>query len=470
MFSWYLFGATANSAADLVEHSIVASIQNLFFDELYFQPSTRILHSAAALAFRKVLHFWYPLTVFSDCVFDPDGNNASVVHRHKLRLEMSNPAFYNSDPAPREQCQPAGLLQKDVVQANIAARDSASAESGMPLFPFVTVVVPIRNEADYIASCLRSILVSNYPRYQLEVIIVDGFSDDGTRQIIQQLMVEDTRLRMLNNPERIVPHAMNLAIDAARGDVIIRVDGHADVAEDFVSNSVKVLQTVPDCWCAGGSIETVSHTRTGQIIAACMSTRAGVGNAHFRLRDYEGYVDTIAFGAYWRWVFDRIGKFDEELVRNQDDELNARLIMHGGRIFMSRSIRCRYYPRTNLRKLWRQYFQYGFWRIRTIQKLGRPATLRQVIPMLFVIGMLSLSIAAIGWPAARMALLVYIALYASVLSVGVVQVGRRTGVHGFLLAPIVFLILHLGYGLGCLWGSVRFVLLKRGRISQQMSR
>ena len=310
----------------------------------------------------------------------------------------------------------------------------------MPTTPFVTVVVPIRNEADYIARCLRSILVSDYPPNQLEVIVVDGLSDDGTRQVIQRLMLDDTRLRMLDNPERIVPHAMNRAIAAARGDVIIRVDGHADVAEDFVSNNVKVLQTRPDCWCAGGSIETVSHTRIGQVIAACMSTRVGVGNAHFRLRNYEGYVDTIAFGAYWRWVFDRIGMFDEELVRNQDDELNARLIMHGGRIYMSSSIRCRYYPRTSLKKLWRQYFQYGFWRIRTIQKLGRPATLRQVMPMLFVIGLISLSIAAIGWSAARIALLVYVGLYASVLSLGAVQVGHHTGVQGFLLAPIVFLI------------------------------
>lgn len=336
--------------------------------------------------------------------------------------------------------------------------------------PFVTVVVPIRNEAGYIARCLSSILASDYPQDQLEVIVVDGLSDDGTRQIIQQLMLDDTRLRMLDNPERVVPHAMNRAIAAARGGVIIRVDGHADVAEDFVSNSVKVLQTRPDCWCAGGSIETVSHTRIGQIIAACMSTPVGVGNAHFRLGDYEGYVDTIAFGAYWRWVFDRIGMFDEELVRNQDDELNARLIMHGGRIYMSSTIRCRYYPRTSLKKLWRQYFQYGFWRIRTIQKLGRPATMRQVAPMLFVIGLISLCISAIGWPAARIALLVYIGLYVGGLILGAVQVGLRTGVQGFLLAPIVFLILHLSYGLGCLWGTIRFVLLKRGRISQEMSR
>lgn len=336
--------------------------------------------------------------------------------------------------------------------------------------PFVTVVVPIRNEADFIAKCLQSILASNYPKEKLEIIVVDGLSDDGTRGIVEQMIRDDPRIRLLDNPEQIVPYAMNRAIDAACGQIITRVDGHADVAKDFISNSVRVLLERPDCWCAGGSIDSISHTQIGQIIAACMSTPVGVGNAHFRLRDYEGYVDTIAFGSYWRWVFDRIGKFDEELVRNQDDELNARLIMNGGRIYMSGSIQCRYYPRTSLKKLWRQYFQYGFWRIRTIQKLGRPATVRQLIPMLFVTGLIFFMLTAVIWPLARIALLVYTGLYVSMLCLGAAQVGLRTGLRGFLLAPIVFMILHFAYGIGCLSGIVRFVLLKRGKISQQISR
>lgn len=337
-------------------------------------------------------------------------------------------------------------------------------------FPFVSVVVPIRNEADFIEECLQSILRNRYPRERLEVLVVDGFSNDGTREIVQQLMLGDSRVRLLDNPERIVPHAMNRAIAASRGEIITRVDGHADVAEDFILNSVRVLQEHPECWCAGGSIDSISATRVGQIIAACMSTPVGVGNAHFRLQNYEGYVDTIAFGSYWKWVFERIGPFDEELVRNQDDELNARLIMNGGRIYMSRRIHCRYYPRTSLQKLWRQYYQYGFWRIRTIQKLGRPATLRQLVPMLFVTGLLSLAAAAVAFPLTRMALLVYVGLYLGGLAAGAIVVGRRTGFAGLVLAPVVFMILHFGYGLGCLWGIVRFVILRGGRVRERMSR
>lgn len=336
--------------------------------------------------------------------------------------------------------------------------------------PFVTVVVPIRNEADFIAECLHSILSNKYPPEKLEVLVVDGLSNDGTRDIVRQLIASDPRIRLLDNPERIVPHAMNRAIEAARGDVITRIDGHADVADDFISNSVEVLKLHPECWCVGGSIDSISHTPVGRIIAACMSTPVGVGNAHFRLRNYEGYVDTIAFGSYWKWVFDRIGKFDEELVRNQDDELNARLIMNGGRIFMSQSIRCRYYPRTSLLKLWRQYYQYGFWRIRTIQKLGRPATIRQLVPMIFVSSLLCLAAAAVVLPIARIALLLYVGLYLSALLIGAIQAARRTSFLGFLLAPVVFMILHFAYGLGCLHGVIRFAILKRGKISHQMSR
>ncbi|MFM7056192.1 MAG: glycosyltransferase family 2 protein [Planctomycetota bacterium] len=336
--------------------------------------------------------------------------------------------------------------------------------------PVVSVVVPIRNEADFIEECLQSILRNSYPPEKLEVLVVDGLSNDGTREIVQQLMLKDSRVRLLDNPQRIVPHAMNIALAAARGKVITRVDGHADVADDFIANSVQVLQQRPECWCVGGSIDSISETRVGRIIAACMSTPAGVGNARFRLQNYEGYVDTIAFGSYWKWVFERIGNFDEELVRNQDDELNARLIMNGGRIWMSRRIRCRYYPRTSLRKLWRQYFQYGFWRIRTIQKLGRPATLRQLVPMAFVTVLLSLLFASVIVPLARTALCTYVGLYLTGLIVGAIPVGRRTGFPGLLLAPVVFMILHFGYGLGCLWGLVRFVLLRSGRIEEKMSR
>jgi glycosyltransferase involved in cell wall biosynthesis len=334
-----------------------------------------------------------------------------------------------------------------------------------PALPTVSVLVPIRNEADFIARCLRSLLDSDYTG-DLEILVIDGMSDDGTRAIVEQAAQSEPRIHLLDNPHRIVPHAMNIGIRVARGDIILRVDGHAEVPADFVRRSVQVLQEHPECWCAGGQIETIGPTLVGRTIAAAMSTPVGVGNAMFRLKDYEGYVDTIAFGAYWRWVFDRIGLFDEELVRNQDDELNARLIQRGGKIYMSRSIRSRYFPRTNLRKLWRQYFQYGFWRIRTIQKLGRPATPRQVVPLVFVVLLILLVIGGALWSPLRWACGAYVAAYGLGLGAGSLQVARRAGMASFFLAPVVFAILHFAYGLGSLKGVIWFVLLRRGSLQR----
>lgn len=378
------------------------------------------------------------------------------------------PSRSGADQSPPDFCAETDVGTE--CKAVLPGISRSGADAGAEQLPCVTVVIPIRNESGFIAECVQSILANQYPTDRLEVLVVDGLSDDGTREIIRKMMTSDPRIHLLDNPEKTVPYAMNRAIAASCGDIIIRVDGHAEVAPDFVVNSVKVLLQRPECWCAGGAIETVNDTLTGQVIAAAMSSPVGVGNARFRLGDYEGYVDTIAFGAYWRWVFDRIGNFDEELVRNQDDELNARLIFGGGRIYLSRSIRSTYYSRTSLRKLWKQYYQYGFWRIRTIQKLGRPATVRQMIPLLFVAGLLVLTAAALPWAPARTLLAGSLAVYGLGIMAGTLQVCRRTGIRGLPIAPIVFLILHFAYGFGSLWGLVWFTLLGRRGAQHAMSR
>ncbi len=331
-----------------------------------------------------------------------------------------------------------------------------------PEQPKVSVVMPIRNEAGFIERCIRSVLDNDYPPDRLEVLVVDGISDDGTREIVRRLADETGRVRLLDNPHRIVPHAMNLGIAEARGDIILRVDGHAEVAGDFIRHSVEELAAHPEAWCAGGPIETVNSTVVGRAVAAAMSSPVGVGNARFRLGDYEGYVDTLAWGAYWKWVFDRIGPFDEELVRNQDDELNHRLIQAGGKIWMSPRIRSRYFPRVSLRKLARQYYQYGFWRIRTMQKRGQPATLRQLAPLVFVLIWVALIAATLIWRPMGWGLLGFAAMYIAGLLLGAVDVLRRSGPAEALLAPVVFAILHFAYGAGELAGIWAFFIRRRG--------
>lgn len=336
------------------------------------------------------------------------------------------------------------------------------ADPTAPPWPMVSIIMPVRQEADFIEKAVRSILASDYPADRIEVLVVDGMSTDETHSIVQSLAAEDERVRLLDNPERIVPHAMNTGIRAARGEIILRVDGHALIATDFVRQSVQALFDHPEAWCAGGAVTTLARTYVGRAIAGAMTSPVGVGNAMFRLGSFEGYVDTIAWGAYWKWVFERIGLFDEELIRNQDDELNLRLILAGGKIWMTPKVQSEYYPRTTLGKLARQYYQYGFWRIRTIQKHRQPATLRQIAPLVFVLCWLILIAGTLIWSPIGYLLLVFASLYLLGLGAGTLDVMRRCGLRESLLAPIIFAILHFAYGLGSLSGIVQFVVFGRG--------
>jgi glycosyltransferase involved in cell wall biosynthesis len=328
--------------------------------------------------------------------------------------------------------------------------------------PFITVIMPIRNEADFIERAIRSVLDNDYPADRMEILVVDGMSDDGTREIAARLSKEDGRIEMLDNPGRITPAAMNIGLKAAQGDFFIRVDGHVEIPADFITKSIRCLQEHPEAWIAGGYIKTVADSFTGRAIASAMRSPMGVGNSRFRLGDYEGWVDTLAFGIHHMWIIDKIGCFDEELVRNQDDEFNLRIILAGGKIWMSKSIHSTYFSRGFLGKLWKQYFQYGFWRIRTLQKHKRPASFRQLAPLLFILSLLLLGLAGFLWKPLWILLAIEAVLYVLGLLAGALDVGLKSGWRYALPAPAVFAILHFAYGLGCLWGVVRFSVL-RGR-------
>lgn len=320
--------------------------------------------------------------------------------------------------------------------------------------------MPIRNEAAFIERAIRSILHNSYPAEKMEILVVDGMSDDGTREIVRRLSQGDNRVRMLDNPRRIVPTAMNIGLKAARGELFIRIDGHAEIPTDYVVKSVQCLREHPQAWVSGGSIRTVADTYTGRAIAAAMRSPIGVGNSRFRLGEYEGWVDTLAFGTHHKWIVDKVGYFDEELVRNQDDEFNLRILLAGGKIWMSKAIQSTYFSRGSLPKLWRQYFQYGFWRIRTLQKHKRPATFRQLVPLIFVWSFLLLGLAGVAWRPLWILLAVEVVLYVLGLIAGVVDVGRKAGWRYAPVAPVIFAILHFAYGTGSLWGAVRFCILK----------
>ncbi|MBW8014703.1 MAG: glycosyltransferase family 2 protein [Planctomycetes bacterium] len=326
--------------------------------------------------------------------------------------------------------------------------------------PLVSIVMPIRNEVDFIGKAIQGILDNDYPADKLEILVADGCSDDGTQDVVNAISEKDPRVKLLENKGKIVSTGLNMALSQIAGDVFIRIDGHAEIPKDFISKSVNTLLDHPEAWVAGGYWITESDGYVGQTIAAATQSPVGVGGASHRLGNYDGFTDTVPYGAHHKWVLDKIGFFDEQLVRNQDDEFNMRINLAGGKIWISSDIRSTYFSRSSLKKLWRQYFQYGFWRTRTIQKHGKPATLRQVIPLGFVMSVFTLALLGLAHPIFWYLLAAELVLYSLGLAYGAKHVANRTTLKHALLAPLVFAILHFGYGIGSMWGFVRFVLLR----------
>lgn len=326
----------------------------------------------------------------------------------------------------------------------------------MAALPFVSVVMPVRNEDRYLARSLGSVLAQDYPSDRYEVIVVDGDSDDGTLAEIDRLTdgAPEPAVQVLHNPERIVPISLNLALEVAKGDYVVRMDGHAHPPSDYVRRCIEVLQETGH-ECVGGVIDTVGETPEARAVAAAQSSRFGVGNSTFRVGSPKpGPVDTVPFGAWPREVFDRIGGFDEELVRNQDDELLFRLTQAGGTVWFDPSIRCSYFSRADLRTLRRQYFQYGMYKVRVAQKRGGFASWRHVVPAAFVVGLAGSALLSLLRRQKRW-LGVVAGSYVLANALATRSVARDHDVDPRVVAA-AFATLHLAYGTGTIVGVWRF--------------
>jgi glycosyltransferase involved in cell wall biosynthesis len=317
--------------------------------------------------------------------------------------------------------------------------------------PLVSVVIPVRNEGGFIARTLESILSQDYPADRVEILIADGMSDDGTRQIVQEYATRYSRVRMLDNPERVTPFGLNTAIAAARGDVVCRIDGHCEVAADFISQNVRLFNEHPEAWIVGGPIVHNGLSRFGKAAAIAMSHPLGVGMATHRFPGFEGYVETVQFPAFRRWVFERIGLFDTTLVRTEDDELNYRVVRAGGKMFVSPRVRYVYYVRDRIGDLFRQYFQYSFWRIPVMRKHGKPTTMRQVVPLLFFLLMFALVVAGVFLQRPLLAAAVPLAYSAAMFLLGLSVIPRK-GLPIASLVPVAAVAMHIAYAAGMAYG------------------
>jgi glycosyltransferase involved in cell wall biosynthesis len=324
----------------------------------------------------------------------------------------------------------------------------------------LSVVVPCRNERHHIEACVHSLLAQSPVAGGFEVLVVDGMSDDGTREVLARLAAGNPQVRLVDNPGRITPCAMNAGIAVARGRYIAIAGAHNRYSSDYLSQSVAVLEeTGADN--VGGVMICEGHSRIQRAVGAAHHSRFGGGGARWHDASYEGAADTVFGGVYRRDVFTRIGVFDTELVRNQDDEFNLRLTRAGGRIWQTRRVRSWYSPRASMRALFRQYFQYGYWKVRVITKHRLPASVRHVVPAAFVAALMGLPLAALLWTPAGWAWLAIVGLYALcclVASVGAVRGADRDLIP---VLPLVFATYHFGYGAGFLVGIRDAVLTRR---------
>jgi glycosyltransferase involved in cell wall biosynthesis len=317
----------------------------------------------------------------------------------------------------------------------------------------VSVIIPIRNEENSVQDMLDSIFANDFPVAEMEIIAVDGDSEDKTRELLEAFNWQGVRHQILHNPKKIVPVSLNLAIAAAKGKYIIRMDAHTRYGSDYIRRCVDLLES-DVAENVGGPMRAVGRGPFGRAVALATSSRMGVGNASFHFEGVRGYVDTVYLGAFKREVFERFGGFDENLECNQDDEFNYRIKRGGGRIYLDPDIHSEYTPRNAPGKLMKQYFRYGYWKVSVIRKHGMPASWRHLAPAAFV---LAVAAGAVISPFSMTVFSLWkglIMCYLGACSIFSIQFFRENNLKTVAAIPFVFALLHLSYGLGFLKGAL----------------
>lgn len=313
--------------------------------------------------------------------------------------------------------------------------------------PTVSVVVPVRNEAEHLRAAVDAILAQQYP-LPFDVCLAVAPSDDGTEQIARDIAAAEPRVRVVDNPRGVTPAGLNAAIRATTGDVVVRVDGHATLSPGYIRRAVATMART-GAVNVGGIQRAEGVTAFERAVAAAMTSPMGAGGARFHTGGDEGPVDTVYLGVFRRGALEAAGLFDERLVRNQDYELNIRLRDAGGVVWFDPELSVGYRPRPSLRLLAKQYFEYGVWKRRVLRRHPGSVKLRQVIPPVATIGVVAGLAVGVVWPVA----FVVPGLYATaVVAAAIATAASR---HEPSIAPRLLLVyptMHLSWGAGFLIG------------------
>lgn len=322
----------------------------------------------------------------------------------------------------------------------------------------ISIIIPCRNEERFIGQCLDSIISQDFPKENLEVLVVNGVSEDKTGEIVKEYSLKYPFIRLLENQQKFTPFGLNIGIKNSQGEIVIRMDAHAGYGKDYISKCVKYLKG-SGADNVGGVIRTLpaKDTIVAKSIAYVLSTPLGAVSS-FRLGSKKAIeVDTVFGGCYKREIFDRVGLFNEKMLRSQDIEFNKRLKKSGGKIILAPDIVAIYYPQTTLSGFLKHNFSDGVWVTYPLKFGVRYFSLRHLIPM-FLTGslMASLILGLFYFPARMFFVLIFGAYLFSILSISL-GVSLRKGFRYFFILPLVIFSRHFGYGLGSIWGLIRLI-------------
>lgn len=322
--------------------------------------------------------------------------------------------------------------------------------------PFVTAMIVVRNEENYIEPSLKSFLEQDYPKDRYEIIIIDGMSEDNTVNKVKAVADEyekkgaGVNIRYYENPKKLLASGWNIGIKEAKGEYVIRIDAHSQADKTLISKCVKVLKEKPDVVCAGGRLETEPLTKKGRVIADVLSSPFGVGDSKFRYADKSGYVDTVAYGMYRKEIFEKAGYFNEEFTRNQDNDMHGRIKKCGGRFYLDVSIKNIYHSRETVKGMMKQAYGNGKWIIIGAKKSEsrQGISLRHLIPLFFVTANIILIVSGIFSKISRWAMAAMYVLYAGMAVVFALKKSRN--IFNVLKMCVYYWLLHMSYGIGSL--------------------